>query len=86
MTSEHVQNVFLVLPFRPFTLRWVMIVAATLACGLAFPPLLFFMLVVGSGFLTAILVIPVFLVISRIAGPVGPPPERPGVWDWELDS
>jgi hypothetical protein len=69
-----------------FTLRQLMVVIAALACGLAFPPLLLLMLVVGAGFLAALLAVPVFLVISWMADARRPPAGDAGVWDRQLDS
>jgi hypothetical protein len=63
-----------------------MVVIGALACGLAFPPLLLLMLVVGAGVLTALLAVPLFLAISWIAGPGSPPTGDAGVWDRQMDS
>jgi hypothetical protein len=73
-------------PLVRFTIRWLMVVIAALACGLAFPPLLLLMLVVGAGVLTALLAVPVFLAISWMAGSGSPPDGDAGVWDRQLDS
>jgi hypothetical protein len=69
-----------------FTIRGLMIFTAVVACGTAYPPVLVLGLLVGAGFLAALLAVPVFLVISRLAGPGSPPSGEGAVWDRELDS